>query len=113
MYIVYSLIHIIKLLVLAGVRKELRDQYAELKNDVITVYTCIASTLDDMTSTPGDRMPPQPHEQPADQRTIESLAWWQRDGPYPTTPLLIPHVSRCALAHPCAVLTHVLAGHGS
>jgi hypothetical protein len=45
---------------LAEVRKELRDPYAELENDVITVYTCIASTLNDITSNPGDRMPPQP-----------------------------------------------------
>ena len=76
---------------LAQTRTEQRAQYAELKRDIIDVYKCIVDVTGAVTlaSIP---LPPQPHEQLDGQRTLESLAWWQKRVE-PVTPVLLPQVT--------------------
>ena len=76
---------------LAQERMELRAQYMELKRDTIDIYKCISDATSAATSAQIP-LPPQPHEQPDDQRTLESLAWWKKDVE-PMTPVLLPQVA--------------------
>ena len=75
--------------VLARTRTEQRAQYAELKRDIIDVYTCIVDVTGAVTSA-STPLPPQPHEQLDGQRT--PWQWWQKDVKS-VTPALLPQVT--------------------
>lgn len=80
---------------LAQVRMELRAYYVELKRDMIDIYKCISHCTSAVASAPIP-LPPQPHEQPDGQRTLESLGWWGKDLE-PETPVLLPQVTHMYL----------------
>ena len=89
---------------LAQTRTEQRAQYAELKRDIIDVYTCIVDVTGAVTSA-STPLPPQPHEQLDGQRTLESLAWWQKRVE-PVTPVLLPQVTPPTHLYPIAARVH-------
>ena len=76
---------------------ELRAHYVELKRDTIDIYMykCISDCTSAVASAPIP-LPPQLHEQPDGQRTLESLGWWKKDVE-PETPVLLPQVTHMYL----------------